>query len=97
MNHLLTQGPGEALEILTRLNKIVDGENSKTEEEMDTAGELACASIVTILDEISKEEAFILLSSMSTVQNISEFIFDEIFDYIKKNYGTSDLLKELER
>ena len=97
MNHLLTQGPGKALEVLKKLNEMIDGENAETQNEMDANGELALTELITILSKMKKEEAFTLLSSMSTVQNISEFVFDEILGYIKKNYGTSDLLEELER
>ncbi len=92
MKDLLTQGPGLALEILLELNKFIDGENSENQEQMDAKGEEASKALLEMLDKRNKEEVFTFLASMSTVQNISGFLYDDIEEYIKGKWGLPELI-----
>ena len=83
MKNLLTQGPGLALEILLELNKLIDGESSENQEQMDAKGEIASKALLEMLDKQNKEEVFTLLASMCTVQNISGFLYDDVLGYIE--------------
>lgn len=94
IHHLLTQGPEAALKLLKELNELIDGENCRTDVEMDDRGEKASAELLTRLNKMEKEEVFTILASMSAVQNISEFLYDDISNYITKRWGDSALLAE---
>ncbi len=92
MKDLLTQGPGLALEILLELNKFIDGENSENQEQMDAKGEEASKALLEMLDKRNKEEVFTFLASMSTVQNISGFLYDDILEYIEDKWELPGLI-----
>ena len=92
MKDLLTQGPGLALEILLELNKLVDGENSSNEEQMDNKGEKASKALLLMLGTRNKEEVFTILASMNTVQNVSGFLYDDILEYIEDKWELPGLI-----
>ena len=92
MTDLLTQGPGLALEILIELNKLIDGESSRDQEHMDAKGEKASKALLLMLDTRNKEEVFTLLSSMSTVNNISDFLFEDMLEYVKEKWGLPEFI-----
>ena len=92
MRDLLTQGPGLALEILLELNKLIDGENSENQEQMDVKGEKASKALLEMLDTRSKEEVLALFASMNTVQNVSGFLFDDMLGYVEGKWGPIELI-----
>ena len=83
--YLVTIGPRQALEILTKIDKTLgDPTENITKEESKAKGMIAHIKLQEELDKIKKEEIIILFSSFVTLIGITESLSTRIIEHLEK-------------
>lgn len=91
-HYLVTQGPGKALEFITRLNELIDGDNIETEHFPEEGGQtnkgrVASLEMERLVKEMRKEDVLALLGSAGSLHHIVQKVEETLLGYVEERWG----------
>ena len=90
--YIISQGPGKALKLLTKLDELVDGDNIASESQPSTGqtnkGRAASLELDRLVKGMEKEEVLALLGSVVSLCSIADGMKNGLSEYVKRQLGS---------